>query len=339
MTDTAAPVHIFGQGRKPPHPPGHPNRLAIPWLHELDPDVAPGTPVEYPVDCTNGKTTFPMWGNGPDPTVTITDAEGAPAGGSGQPVGDCHKAAGANACFIDGNPQNLTGNIVVNNYDAYEAESQGVPLGQEQDEGVVMSDALVWELTHDWAGNVVPLGEGIVAAFIPVHPESVPATMAKYRKPIMTGVNLTNADQSTFPHWSESPSNPPNPQEGHVVLLALLRAAPVAPATFGPGGPISWQQIVTADPSWMNSCPEEFWMAVTPADKVLMGETAYNQLLGYMVTLPGFQGLKPGTTPPAVPPTSPPPPPDPSSGFFESIEEWYEHAKAWWQHHVGQEAA
>lgn len=302
----------FKTGRKPPHPPGHELRLPIPWLHELDGDVAEGSnlaqTIAYPLDLTNGITEFPMWGNGPDPTLTITDAEGPH-----QPVGDCHKAGEANAAFIDGNPGGLTSNIVVNNYDLYEAESQDVPLGQEQDDGVVMSDALVWELTHDWNGNAVPLGSGIVTAFVPVHPATVAAVMAKYRKPILTGVNLTSQDQQTFPVWSESPANPPNQQDGHVVLLALLRSAPSAPTlTFGPAGPISWTKIVDANEAWMNACPEEFWMRVGPEDRSKMGAAAYDALVAQMATLPGFQGTPPEAPPaPAPPAPAPAPPPAP----------------------------
>ena len=321
MTDTSRPDRPFKTGRKPPYPPGHPRRLAIPWLHELDPDVAPGTPVSYPLDLTNGISTFPMWGNGPDPTLNIPDAEGLPQGGEGQPVGDCHKAAQANAAFIDGNPDGLTSDIVVNNYDTYEADSQGVPLGHEQDEGVVMSDALVWELTHDWAGNAVPLGQGMVRAFVPVAPASVPATMAKYRKPVLTGVNLTNQDQTTFPVWNESASNPPNPSEGHVVLTALLRAAPTNPAnTFGPAGPISWTKVVDASESWMNACPEEFWLPLTDADAEKMGAVAFDALLGIMATLPGFEGEKPPATPPVpAPPVHPPSAPPNVVTWLESL--------------------
>lgn len=345
MTDTStAPIHIYGQGRKAPHPPDSPGRLPIPWLHELDSEVAGDVEISYPLDLTGGIKTYPMWGNGPDPTLTIDDAEGV-----GQPVGDCHKAGGANCSYIDGNPLSLTANIVVGNYDIYEAFVQGVPLGQEQDEGVIMSDALVWELTHDWAGNVVPLGQGIVAAVVPVQRATVPATMQKYRKPLLMGVNLTNADQKTFPKWSASPSNPPNPQEGHVVVLALLRSAPTVPGNvFGPAGPISWQQVVDADEPWMNECPEEWWMPVTPSDRDKMGAAAYDTLVAQMSTLPGFQGAPvapapPTNAPPPAPAPAPAPAPGPTSGpppapptILDDIEAWYEKAKAWWDHHFAE---
>lgn len=312
MTDTSTPARIYGQGRKPPYPPGHPRRLAIPWLHELDPDLP--VAVSYPLDLTNGIKTFPMWGNGPDTTLTIPDAEGAPTAQGGQPVGDCHFAGTANAAFLDGNPAGLSSNVVVGCYDTYEADSQGVPLGREQDDGVVMSDALTWQLTHDWTGKAVALGQGIVRAFVPVQPLTVPAVMAKYRKPLLMGVNLTNQDQNTFPTWNESPSNPPNEQEGHVVVLALLRAAPSDPAdTFGPAGPISWTEVVEASESWMNSCPEEFWMPVTDADADKMGQAAFDALVGLMATLPGFEGEKPPVAPvPAPTPPAPAPVPSPS---------------------------
>jgi hypothetical protein len=324
VTDTANVPPIFGLGRKPPHPPGHPRRLALPWLHELDSDVAPGAAVVYPVDLTNGITEFPMWGNGPDPTLTIDDAEG-----QALPVGNCDYAGKANLAFLDGNPESLTSDIVVNCYDNYEADVQGVHLGQEQDDGVVMSDSMVWCLTHKWDGMPCALGEGIVYAFVPVQPDTAPAVMAKYRKPLLMGVNLTGQDQQTFPKWSESPSNPPDPSLGHVVVLALLHAAPSsAPDIFGPAGPLSWTQVVEADEPWMNTCPEEFWLPVTPADRDKMGAGVFDTLVSAMSSLPGFQGennepVAPPATPPtpANPPPAPPPPPPARPSSLEKLEE------------------
>lgn len=330
MTDTSGPARIYGQGRKPPHPPGSARRLPLPWLHEIDSEVAGDVPVSYPLDLTNGMTKFPMWGNGPDPTLTINDAEG-----KGQPVGDCDYAGKANLNELDGNPNALTANIVVNAYDTYEANSQGVPLGSEQDEGVVMSDSMIWCLTHDWTGKTVPLGEGIVAAFIPVERATVPATMAKYRKALLMGVNLTNADQQTFPNWDTSASNPPNPQEGHVVVLARLLEAPAPGDVFGKANPISWQQLVNASARWMNECPEEFWMPVTPADRTKLGDAAYDQLVGWMALLPGFEGQgnpTPAPKPPVVVPpvvVTPPPTPDnptpapvPHESLWDKFLDW-----------------
>jgi hypothetical protein len=122
------------------------------------------------------------------------------------------------------------------------------------------------------------------------------------------GVNLTSKDQQTFPKWSVTPSNPPDTSLGHVVVLALLRAAPSLPTdTFGPAGPLSWTQVVEADEPWMNACPEEFWMPVTPVDRAKMGEAAFDTLVAQMSSLPGFQGSTPPAPPPVVPPKPLPP--------------------------------
>ena len=56
-----------------------------------------------------------------------------------------------------------TADATVGDYLIWSAASQGVPLGKEQDDGTVMSDALLWMRTHDEAGNVVPDGEGGVS--------------------------------------------------------------------------------------------------------------------------------------------------------------------------------
>jgi hypothetical protein len=346
VTDVSTPIRRFGQGRKPPYPPGHPRRLAIPWLHEIDEELA-DTTVTYPVDVLNGYRAFPMWGNGPDTTLTIPDAEGAPtAGQGGQPVGDCHFAAEANDEFTQGNPNGLTSNIVVGNYDAYEADSQGVPLGQEQDDGVVMSDALLWMLTHDHAGKQVPLGQGIFEVIAPVERATVGAVMAKYGRGILMGVNLTNQDQQTFPTWSSSPSNPPNPNEGHVVLLGILNGAFGTPAASG--GPVSWTEVVSADAPWMNACPEEWWIGLTSADRAKMSTAAWDAAVAAMHTLPGVQGIPtpsaptPPVAPPApapkpapvpvpvvTPPTNPPPMPLPPTPLPVSHQTWWQELIEW----------
>jgi hypothetical protein len=328
MTDTTTPPRIFGRGRKPPYPVGHSRRLAIPWLHELDGSLA--VPVTYPIDLTNGMTSFPMWGNGPDPTLTITDAEGAPTHGEGQPVGDCFFAGDANDEFLQGNPDALTSNSVVNTYDIYEAQSQDVPLGHEQDEGVVMSDALLWGFTHDRNGNTVAGGEGIFAAFVPVTRGTVGAAMAKYGRPILTGVNLTPCDEQNFPTWTVTASCQPDQDDGHVVLLAKLNGDIGSAA--GSGGPISWQQVVAADAAWMGACPEEFWIVLTPADRDKMGAATFDALVGLLSTLAGYHGVvvSPPTPTPVTPPVVTPPTPAPVpanltnivSELIQMLKEW-----------------
>lgn len=293
----------FMRGRKPPYPPGHPRRLALPWLHEVDSDVAPGTPVTFPVDVSNGETQTPMWGNGPDPTLTITTING-----KGAPVGDCFFAGEANDEYISGNKA-LSSNGVVDCYEQYEADSQGVPLGEEQDDGVIMSDAFVWCLTHDHDGNEVPAGEGIFVVVAPIQPDTVAATMAKYKRGIMTGVNLGDNDEQSFPVWS-GVGNPPNPDDGHVVLLGLLNGNLGTPS--GSGGPWSWTQRVRADANWMSSHPEEFWIGLTAEDRDLMGAAAFDALAAQCAALPGVLGSAPPPPPPAPSPSPPPPVPAPS---------------------------
>ena len=86
MTDTAPRIHGL-KGRQPAvFPPG---------LHVAEAflvGAGPAAPT-YPLDVTGGvpEADLGMYGNGPDPTLTITTANGP-----GQPVGDCFFAAVVN---------------------------------------------------------------------------------------------------------------------------------------------------------------------------------------------------------------------------------------------------
>lgn len=338
MTDTSAPARPYKTGRKPQHPPEE--RYAIPYLHELDLDL--NGAVTFPVDVSEGITEWRMLGNGPeDPNDPVTVP--MPAGDSPETgEGDCHWAGWGHDTMLAGALP--TANQILTAYNAWSAQSQGVPPGQEQDEGTNMGDALVWGLTHDETGAEVPLGQGMVTLFAPLHPATLGAAMQKYGRGVLMGVNCTDADQANFPHgWVGPPTNQPDPQDGHVVYLVVLNAD-------GSAVVVSWGQKVPADPSWMGACPEEYWILLTPADRAKLGDAAYNQLAAIMATLPGVQGQ---TTPPAPGPApAPKPPPNPvidgpppappvpavpaPDSWLAEVREWYDAARAWWDHHFGE---
>jgi hypothetical protein len=326
MTDTSstAPERIYKTGRRPILPEGE--RLAIGWLHDYDVEVAPGAQVLYPVavGTSIADADWRMLGNGPeDPDDPVTVP--MPAGDSG--------ATGAGDCGFAGKDHHkrLAGYVAAANgtltgYCAYEAATQGVPLGQEQDDGVVVADMLHYLLTHDELGNVVPLGQGDVELFAPVHPDTLGAVMAKYQRGIILGVNLTDQDQQTFPNWSESSTNPPDPNEGHVVYLVQLDG-PIGSAT-GSGRPVSWGQRAHADAPWMTACPEEWWILLTSADRETMGAAAFDALAADVAAIPGWQGTVPTpapvVTPPPAPSPAPPPPKPPTPAAAPNVIAWLE---------------
>lgn len=289
----------YKTGRQPVKPEGE--RFAIKWLHEYDSSVAPEVVVTYPVDVSQGITAWRMLGNGPqepnDPVTVPMPAGDSPDSGEG----DCHWAGYGHDIMLAGVAP--TADQILTAYNTWSAQSQGVPPGQEQDQGTNMADALLWSLTHDIKGNVVPQGQGLVDLFAPVHPDTLGAVMAKYRRGILMGVNLTDCDQANFPTWSVTPQCQPNPNEGHVVYLVLLNG-PIGSPT-GSGGPISWAQRVAADPAWLSSCPEEWWILLDADDRAKMGEVAYDALASALAAIPGSSGTAP------VPPVVPPPPPAP----------------------------
>lgn len=330
MTDTARP---YKTGRKPQHAPGTPGRLAIPYLHELDPEVGPQVAVSYPVDVSQGIEAWRMLGNGPedadDPVTVPMPAGDSPETGEG----DCDWAGYGHDTMLAG--AKPTANQILGAYNAWSAQSQGVAPGQEQDEGTNMADAFVWKLTHDETGKVVPLGEGMANLVAPVHPDTLGAVMQKYQRGILLGVNCTDADQTNFPQgWVGPPTNQPDPQDGHVVYLVTLNAD-------GSGTLVSWGSKVPADASWLKACPEEWWVMLTAADAAKLGPEAYNALVAALAQLPGVQGqtTPPGPAPapaPKPPPETPPEPPADNlwDEFAAAAHQWYSEAKAWWQTHV-----
>jgi len=174
MTDTSSLPPRFMMGRKPMRPEGE--RFPIPYLHELDAEVGPDVAVTYPVDVSQGITDWLMLGNGPDPTLTIVTPNGP-----GGPVGNCFYAGKDHDKMLSG--YQPTANGTVGQYDIYEADSQGVSLGQEQDEGVVMADALLWCHTHNEAGLLVPPGQGDVEPVSYTH-------LDVYKRQLLPGAEL-----------------------------------------------------------------------------------------------------------------------------------------------------
>lgn len=335
MTDTAA--RPYKTGRKPQHPQGSSGRLAIPYLHEFDPEVAPGATVSFPVDVSQGKTIWKMLGNGPqDPTDPVTVP--MPTGDTPDTgEGDCHWAGWGHDTMLAG--ADPTANKILTAYNAWSAQSQGVPAGQEQDQGTNMADAFLWALTHDENGNVVPLGEGMVSVFAPVHKDALGATMQKYQRGILLGINCTPCDQTNFPKgWTVTADCQPDQDDGHVVYLVILNAD-------GSGVVVSWGQKVPTDVKWLGNCPTEWWIILTPADRAKMGDLAYNALVAVMATLPGVKGdTTPAAGPPPTPVVSPPSPDDADDAqawyeaalaWFREHDAWAKDAKNWWETHVG----
>jgi hypothetical protein len=236
-----------------------------------------------------------------------------------------------------------TANGTVAQYDIYD---QGV------DQGVVVADMLLWLRTHDEAGTVVTVAEGDVELFAPVHPDTLAATMVKYRRGVLLGVNLTSCDQNNFPTgWTVTPSCQPDTNEGHVVYLAKINAD-------GSGELVSWGALVPADAAWMKAAPEEWWILLTSADRAKMGEAAFDALAADLAALPGSTGTAPVPPPPApapdpgppvpeppnppvppapspipVPPIDPPVPPVPlpptHESWWQEVQEWVAAWKAW----------
>lgn len=305
MTITDSEHRPFKTGRKPQKPEGE--RFAIGWLHEYDRDVVPGTSVTYPVDVSQGIELWKMLGNGPadadDPVTVPMPAGDSPDSGEG----DCHWAGVGHDYMAAG--AHPTADQILTAYNAWSAQSQGVPAGQEQDEGTNMADAFLWGLTHDLLGNEVPQGSGLLELFAPVHPATLGAVMAKYGRGILMGVNCTPCDQSNFPTgWTVTASCQPDPQDGHVVYLVILNG-PIG-TSEGSGEPVSWGQKVPADPAWLADCPEEWWIILVPADAAKMGQAAYDALARDLAALPNAHGSSPA---PAVSPPEPPDaPPSPS---------------------------
>lgn len=280
MTIDASPP-IYKRGRQPIKPEGQ--RFAIRWLHEYDEELA-AVAVSYPVVVGEEITDWLMLGNGPDPTLTITTPNGP-----GGPVGDCFFAGKDHHKMLAGFAP--TANATVGQYDIYD---KGV------DQGVVVADALAWCRTHDEEGKEIAVDEGDVQLFAPVHPDTLGATMAKYDRGILLGVNLTGCDQNNFPKgWTVHAGCEPDPQDGHVVYLVTVNAD-------GSGVVVSWGSKVSTDAAWMKACPEEWWILLTTADRAKMGEAAFDALAADLAAIPGATG-----TPPAAPTPEPAPPVDP----------------------------
>ena len=292
-------------GRKPIKP--HSERFAIGWLHEYDPEVAPGSTVVYPVDVSKGITAWGMLGNGPDPTLTITTVNGP-----GQPVGDCYFAGEAHDTMLAGSDP--TSNQVAGEYDVYSDEFSG-----GQDDGVVVADALLWQKNR-----------GEIELFAPVHPDTLGPVMAKYKRGILLGVNLTPCDQNSFPTWSVGPGCQPDPSLGHVVYLVKL----YGPIGTGAGAPVSWGQLVAADPAWLSACPEEWWILLTSADRAAMGEAAYDALAADLAAIPGATGTPPVPSPVPPAPPAPPAPPGPPPTPTPEVISWWEEMLAWLRSHL-----
>ena len=286
-------------GRNPIKPEGE--RFAIRWLHEYDTSLAPAEGV---VDVSQDITDWLMLGNGPDPTLTITTVNGP-----GAPVGDCYFAGEAHDTMLAG--AEPTANGVVGEYDTYSDQFSG-----GQDNGVVVADALLWQ--HQ---------RGEIGLFAPVHPTTIPAVMAKYRRGILTGVNLTGCDQSNFPvpGWDVGSNCQPDPTLGHVVYQ--VKSYPDGSAAL-----VSWGQVVMATARWMQACPEEWWILLTPADRAAMGEAAYDALAADLAAIPGSTGTPPpGPTPQPIPePPGPPPAPPAPPGALE----WLRELLAWVEAHL-----
>jgi hypothetical protein len=261
------------RGRLPQKHPA--DRFAIKWVHEYLPEGVLVAPV-FPVDVSQGIVSWGVLGNGPDPTLTITTANGP-----GQPVGDCYFAAEAHHTMLSG--AKPTSNAVAAEYDIYD---------HNQDDGVVIADALLWQHRR-----------GEIGLFAPVHPDTIAAMMATFKRGVMYGVNLTDDADQLFTEgkpWTVSDGEKPDPDEGHVIYQVVADAD--GSATF-----VTWGADQKADAGWVKACPEEWWVLLTPADEKIMG-AGYAALAADIAALPG----EVGTVPPLPTPPGPTPlPPSP----------------------------
>jgi hypothetical protein len=210
-------------------------KLALKYLHHYTNHPLPAP--SYPVDVTEGITDWGMLGNGPDPTLTVS-----------QPVGDCTFAGRehyqmAKAARGQENETFETSNQLVEEYLAY---------NNGQDVGANIPDLL---LTWFHAGKIL--------AFAPVDhtkPDQVDAAMQAFTG-VYCGVQLTDDADDLFANgqpWTVADGQEPDPSEGHCILKVG--------ATGSLDTYVTWGATQQATTDWSAACVEEAWVIITSED-------------------------------------------------------------------------
>lgn len=324
VSDTSQPSpRIPGKtGRLPvlaPH-----ERLPIPWFHEIFAGAA--APATYPLDVTGGRqVAWLMLGNGPDPTVTVQIPGFPDLANTG--AGDCFFAGVGHDEILAGGSVDADGTLSL--YFRYD---------NDQDLGVNVANALLWLYQ-----------QGIVKAFAPVHPDNVDSVMQVTSKGVLLGANLTPADMGDFGQnppvtWEVTPTNQPDPNEGHCLYK-------VKSSSFGgDGAVITWGAEQPVGASWLAAAVEEQWIILTATDQAKLPTDEWNTLIAALDALPGATPPQsappppaptptpaPSPTPPSPPPASPPtqPPPDAHLSWWQDLRRWYEEeALPWYEQAV-----
>jgi hypothetical protein len=220
----------------------------------------------YPIDRTGGLKDLGMTGNGPDSTVTLKSAN--PDIDLTQGSGDCGPSdvpAHANmvSAALDGlpvPPNTMTSDQVLTLYYTYQAQLAGVkwtpgtPVPDGLDNGVDIGDWLLWLFN----GN-------IIAGFVALQLNQVDLALAAGFK-VTAGWSLptdVNAFEEAFDNGTVatiSPSDPPNPQEGHCMGFGLVES---------PAGITklrTWGGLISVSPELRQGCLQCAFAVLTHQD-------------------------------------------------------------------------
>jgi hypothetical protein len=241
----------------------------------------------YPLDFTSGQTSWGMLGNGPDPTLTVN---------GGNPVGDCTWAGKVHYDMVAALWAKLTNasfpnsNTLVTEYLAYDGG---------QDNGCVISDLLLYFYQQK-----------MIKAFAKVRTDKVSrdAALQAFHATYL-GVNLTDQADNEFESsqpWSVSPSNQPDPQDGH----CIVGAAAQAPGA-GNDEDLTWGARQQVTQACSDAFIEEVWVIVSNDDETLP-TAVLDGLLADIDALGGTGGSPPPAPTPSPKPTPPGPSPTPT---------------------------
>jgi hypothetical protein len=229
-------------GRLPVKAPAE--RFGISFVHEML--TAPAPVPSYPIDVSGGLTAFPMWGNGPDASLTIN---------SGTPVHDCSYAARENYLRITGVDAGVpvtlqTTNQVVAEYLAF---SGG-------DLGACVADAM---LTWYKAGTIL--------AFAPVdhtNRGACDSAMSLFHG-LYVGCDLTADADALFQQelpWTTANGETPS---GDSHCMVKVGTDGTSLDTWA-----CWTGLQHSTLAWTAACVREAWVMVTPADAHLVNLAA-----------------------------------------------------------------
>ena len=252
----------------------------------------------YPIDKTGGLQEWGLGGNGPDPTLTLN---------GGRPVGDCGPCAVpmhadmliAVLYGLSLSAWTLTTDQVVGLYLRYTGG---------QDVGVDLGDWLLW-LFH----------QGIIRGFVAVPLPSLDAALATFDV-VVVGVELNPlADQQVNEGqpWSLSPTDRPDPADGHAILYVAAESA------RGRRRWISWGQQVVSTFGWYEACPRQAFAVLTKNEASAKG-FPLEALEADLRALGGTVEAAPA----AVVPVAETPPPEGSEGLLARLRGVVERAEA-----------